>query len=87
MRCCTTITKGKGIPKKIFGDQGYSGKSIRERIGRYGIELEVVKRREKKGFSLEVRRRIVERTFGWLGKFRRLSKDYEQISLTSMSIL
>ena len=62
--------KGKGIPKKIFGDQGYSGKSIRERISRYGVELEVVKR-----------------TFAWLGKFRRLSKDYEQMSLTSMSMI
>ena len=79
--------RGKGIPKKIFGDQGYSGKSIRERISRYGIELEVVKRREKKGFSLEARRWIVERTFAWLGKFRRLSKDYEQMSLTSMSMI
>jgi putative transposase len=79
--------KGKGIPKKIFGDQGYSGKSIRERIGRYGIELEVVKRREKMGFSIKARRRMVERTFGWLEKFRRLSKDYEQISLTRMSMI
>jgi putative transposase len=79
--------KGKGIPKKIFGDQGYSGKSIGERIGRYGIELEVVKRREKMGFSIKARRWIVKRTFAWLGKFRGLSKDYDQISLTSMSMI
>lgn len=79
--------RGKNIPKKIFGDQGYSGSSMKERIRRYGIELETVKRREKAGFTLEARRWIVERTFAWLGKFRRLSKDYEQMSHTSMSMI
>lgn len=75
------------LPKKIFADQGYTGEEIRDQIKRYGIELETVKRRERKGFVLEARRWIVERTFAWLGKFRRLSKDYELITATSMSMI
>lgn len=63
-----------------------------ERRGRakakeYGVELEAVKRREKKGFAVEARRWIVERTFAWFGKFRRLSKDYELITSTSVSMM
>ena len=75
------------LPKKIFADQGYTGERIRLEVKKYGIELETVKRREKKGFILEPRRWIVERTFAWLGKFRRLSKDYELITATSMSMI
>jgi putative transposase len=75
------------LPKKIFADQGYTGEEIRLEVKKYGIELETVKRREKKGFVLEARRWIVERTFAWLGKFRRLSKDYELITATSMSMI
>lgn len=75
------------LPKKIFGDQGYTGENIRMEVKKYGIELQTVKRREKKGFALEARRWIVERTFAWLGKFRRLSKDYELITSTSMNMI
>jgi transposase len=75
------------LPKKIFADQGYTGEDIRLEVKKYGIELETVKRRETKGFVLEARRWIVERTFAWLGKFRRLSIDYELITATSMSMI
>lgn len=70
------------FPKKLFADQGYTGEGPKENAAKYGIDLEPVKRRESKGFIVEARRWIVERTFAWLGKARRLSKDYE-LTLTS----
>ena len=74
-------------PNKIFADRGYRGKVFRERMNCYGVDLETVKRREQKGFVLEARRWIVERTLAWLGKNRRLSKDYELITTSSLSMI
>ena len=74
-------------PKKLFADRGYIGKEFRNRLLQYGFDLEIVKSRDKKKFELEARRWIVERTFAWLGKNRRLSKDYELISTSSLSMI
>lgn len=73
--------------EKIYVDLGYSGEDMRNRIANYGIEVEAVGRRCKKSFIVEPKRWIVERTFAWLGKFRRLSKDYELISNTSLNMI
>jgi len=43
----------------------------------YGRTLEIVKRTDKHKFKVLPKRWIVERTFAWLGRYRRLSKDYE----------
>ena len=40
--------------------------------------LEVIKKKKQKGFHVLPRRWVVERTFAWLGRYRRLSKDYEK---------
>ena len=74
-------------PNKIFADRGYIGKAFREKMKYYGVDLETVKGRDQKGFVLEARRWIVERTFAWLGKNRRLSKDYELITTSSLSMI
>lgn len=63
----------------IWADGGYAGKLIQWvsalRPGR-PLKLEIVKRSDKvKGFYVLPRRWVVERTFGWLGRHRRLSKD------------
>ena len=48
-----------------------------------GLPLEVVKRSDGvKGFVVIAKRWIVERTFGWLGRCRRLAKDFENLSST-----
>ena len=53
-----------------------------------GWVLEIVKRNaEAKGFQLLPHRWIVERTFGWLGRYRRLSKDYEGLPETSEAMI
>jgi transposase len=66
-----------------FVDQGYTGAEAADQADDHGIKLEVVKHNEaKKGFILLPRRWVVERTFGWLGRFRRLARDYERLSST-----
>ena len=53
-----------------------------------GWELQVVKRTDKeKGFKVLPKRWVVERTFGWLGRYRRLSKDYEKLTETSEAMI
>lgn len=64
-----------------FVDQGYTGEDAAKQAEKNGIRLEVVKHTEpKKGFVLLPRRWVVERTFGWLGRFRRLARDYERLA-------
>ncbi len=66
-----------------FVDQGYTGEAAADQAKANGIKLEVVKHTEaKKGFVLLPRRWVVERTFGWLGRFRRLARDYERLTET-----
>lgn len=63
-----------------FVDQGYTGEAAVEAAKAQGIELSVVKLSEaKKGFVLLPRRWVVERSFAWASRFRRLVKDYERI--------
>jgi transposase len=62
-----------------FADQGYTGDQPAADARAHGIRLEVVKLAEaKKGFVLLPRRWVVERSFGWLARFRRLARDYER---------
>jgi len=64
-----------------FVDQGYTGEDAADQANQHGIRLEVVKHTEaKKGFVLLPRRWVVERTFAWLGRFRRLARDYERLA-------
>ena len=66
-----------------FVDQGYTGTKPADDAAEQGIELIVVKHHEaKRGFLLLPRRWVVERTFGWLGRFRRLARDYERLPQT-----
>ncbi len=53
-----------------------------------GWELTITKRSDKeKGFKVVPKRWVVERTFGWLGRYRRLSKDYEKLPETSEAMI
>jgi transposase len=66
-----------------FVDQGYTGDEPREAASEHGIELQVVKLPEaKRGFVLLPRRWVVERSFAWVSRFRRLARDYERLSET-----
>ena len=66
-----------------FVDQGYTGETAAQEAEAHGMRLEVVKLEEaKKGFVLLPRRWVVERTFGWAARFRRLARDYERLPET-----
>lgn len=66
-----------------YVDQGYTGETAREGANAHGIELEVVKHTEaKRGFVLLPRRWVVERSFAWAARFRRLARDYERLAQT-----
>jgi putative transposase len=77
--------------RRIWADQAYSGDLVAWmwmlRPWRR-IHLMVVKRLEGlKGFHVLPKRWIVERTFGWLNRYRRLSKDYEYLTQTSETMI
>ncbi len=62
----------------VWADGGYTGDLAAWLQDRYGIVLEIVsKPPEQRGFAVLPRRWVVERSIAWLGRSRRLSKDYE----------
>ena len=66
-----------------FVDQGYTGEEPAAAAAAHGIRLEVVKLPEaKRGFVLLPRRWVVERSFAWAARFRRLARDYERLPET-----
>jgi transposase len=66
-----------------FVDQGYTGEQAAEDAATHNIRLEVVKLPDaKRGFVLLPRRWVVERSFAWLARFRRLARDYERLPET-----
>lgn len=75
----------------IWADGGYAGALIAWVRGlrkRCTVCLEIVRRSDDvKGFKVLPRRWVVERTFGWLGRYRRLSKDYEFLTTSSETMV
>jgi transposase len=66
-----------------YVDQGYTGEAASKAAQKHGIQLEVVKHTEaKRGFVLLPRRWVVERSFAWAARFRRLARDYERLTET-----
>jgi transposase len=66
-----------------FVDQGYTGEKAAQAAKKQKIELSVVKLPQaKRGFVLLPRRWVVERSFAWLARCRRLAKDYERLAST-----
>lgn len=81
----------RGFCKKlrlVWVDGGYRGELIDWVSQRFRFRLKpVVRPKGSKGFVLLPRRWVVERTFAWLGQYRRLSKDYERLDKTSEAII
>ncbi len=67
----------------IWGDAGYAGRLVAWVMDTAGWTLEIVRRPRGGEFKLLPRRWVVERTFAWLGRCRRLSKDYEALPQTT----
>ena len=87
--------------KRIWADMGYRGEKLRQWIAaNTDWELEIVKKPSRWGwypedvepplmpaFTVLKRRWVVERTFAWLGRYRRLSKDYEYLPKSSETMI
>jgi len=70
-----------------FVDQGYTGEEAQQQAAAHGLRLEVVKLPDAKhGFVLLPRRWVVERSFGWMARFRRLARDYERLPDTLIGL-
>jgi transposase len=72
--------------QRIWADGAYAGTLIRwaHEFGGWMVEV-VRKKKGQKGFQVIPRRWVVERTFAWIGKCRRLAKEYESLSASSES--
>jgi putative transposase len=68
--------------KHIWADGGYAGALVDWARRLWRCTIEIVKRSELHTFKILPRRWVVERTFGWLGRYRRLSRDYERQAKT-----
>jgi len=75
--------------KLLWADGGYRGNPFADWVkDSFGWVWQVVKRNDNvKGFQVLPRRWVVERTFGWLNNYRRLSKDYEELPNTSETLI
>lgn len=77
----------EGHVELAYVDQGYTGEEPAKAAHEQGITLEVVKLPEaKRGFVLLPRRWVVERSFAWAARFRRLAKDYERLATTLVGL-
>ena len=75
-------TTGQNV-QMAFVDQGYTGEQPAADARQQGLRLEVVKHHQaKRGFILLPRRWVVERSFAWAARFRRLARDYERLAST-----
>ena len=64
-----------------YVDQGYTGENAAQAAEKHGVQPEMVKHTEaKRGFVLLQRRWVVERSFVWAARFRRLARDYERFA-------
>ena len=74
--------------KKLFADSGYAGAKLQDALKDLGVSelIEIVpKPKGVKGFTVLSRRWVVERTFAWMGRCRRLAKDVERTVASSLA--
>ncbi len=75
---------------KLYADGGYQGPQFQGAVGKVlaKVNVEIVKRSDQaKGFIVIPKRWVVERTFAWLGRCRRLAKDWECLSRRALAFL
>ena len=73
--------------KHIWAEGGYTGTLVAWAKHTWRCTVEIVKRTELHTFKVLPRRWVVERTFGWLGRYRRLSRDYERNTCTAETMV
>jgi putative transposase len=73
--------------KRIWADGGYAGALVEWTLRLWRCAIEIVKRTDAHTFRVLPRRWVVERTFGWLGRYRRLNRDYERQAQTGETMV
>ena len=74
--------------ERVYADGGYRGERTAARIARTGLwRLEIVMRPNIPRFEVLPKRWIVERTFAWLGRCRRLAKDFENLIRSAVAFV
>ena len=76
--------------KKLFADGGYQGPQFEQAVAKIlpELQVEIVKRSDQaKGFEILPKRWVVERTFAWLGRCRRLAKDFENLTRIALAFV
>jgi transposase len=76
--------------EKLFADGGYQGPQFRNALAKElpRLSVEIVKRSDSvKGFKVLPRRWVVERTFAWLNRCRRLAKDFENLNRNDLAFI
>ena len=76
--------------KKLFADGGYQGPQFEQAVTEIlpELQVEIVKRSDQaKGFEILPKRWVVERTFAWLGRCRRLAKDFENLTRIALAFV
>ena len=73
--------------KHLWADGGYAGTLVGWALKLWRCTIEIVKRTDAHTFRVLPRRWVVERTFGWLGRYRRLSRDYERHARTGETMI
>jgi len=74
--------------QKIWADGGYTGEWLHKFEPDFPIQVEIVQNEPgQRGFKVIPWRWVVERTFAWLGQYRRLSKDYEYLMTTADAMI
>jgi len=73
--------------KLIWADGGYAEEFVKDAKWYFRRVIQIVKRSDLKKFTVLPKRWIVERTFSWFGRYRRLSKDYESLPASSEAMI
>jgi transposase len=76
--------------QKLFADAGYQGPKFRDALAKElpRLSVDIVKRSDNaKGFNVLPRRWVVERTFAWLNRCRRLAKDFENLNHNAIAFI
>ena len=73
--------------KHLWADGGYAGALVGWALKLWRCTIEIVKRTKAHTFKVLPRRWVVERTFGWIGRYRRLNRDYERQAQTGETIV
>ena len=87
-RLLETVHRGYPSVAKVWADGAYAGDLVRRASDELGIDVEIVKKPpDTHTFRVLHRRWVVERTFGWMNRERRLSKDYERLPDTTEAFI